>query len=102
MSKKEKRTREEMIEIAYKLQNSIMAVTGNKRPLRITTNREHTIIRIVWMRDYERKEWYVADGVRIVIEAFKQKYSIHIHEITKERDKRSAVWLTKRGTSPKV
>lgn len=99
MGRKEKLTREEMTDIAYELQDSIMAVSGNKRPIRITTNREHSIIRIVWMRDYERKEWYAAKEVQAVIDSFIEKYGIHIYEITKDRDKRTAVWLTKRGAS---
>lgn len=62
MSKSIKRTREEMVELAYDLQNSIIALCG-KRPVRIETNKDHQLFRVVWGHSYERKDWY--DGAAI-------------------------------------
>ena len=95
-----KKTREEMIELAYNLQEAIIAIT-KKRPTRITTNREHSILRVVWADSYEKREWYNGEGVRIVIEAFIQKYGIHINEIAKSREKKRHIWLTKRANAPR-
>ena len=90
-----KKTRDEMVELAYNLQEALIAIT-KKRPTRITTNREHSILRIVWADSYETRDWYNAEGVQIVIEAFIQKHGIHINEIVKSRAKKSHIWLTKR------
>ena len=95
-----KKTREEMIEIAYNLQNAIIEIT-KKRPVRITTNREHSILRLVWADGYETRDWYNGAAVRIVIEAFIQKHGIHINEIAKSREKKSHIWLTKRINAPR-
>jgi hypothetical protein len=94
-----KRTFEEMVKLAYDLQNAIIAVCG-KRPLRITTNKDFKLIRIVWTHSYEKKDWYDGVSIRIVIDAFMDKHKIHIREISKDQDKESAVWLTKSSTDP--
>lgn len=89
-------TKEEMIEIAYTIQDEIINAL-NKRPWKITTNREFTVIRIVWVRDYEKREWYDHSKVEEIIEKYIDKYGIYIREITKERDKKTSVWLTKKN-----
>ncbi len=94
-----KRTKEEMIKLAYDLQNAIIALCG-KRPLRITTNKDFKLLRVVWMDSYERKEWYNGTVMRILLDAFMDKNSIHVREITVGQDKASAVWLTKSSTDP--
>jgi len=94
-----KRSFDEMVELAYNLQNAILALCG-KRPLRITTNKDFKLLRIVWPQSYERKEWYNAIAIKILIEAFIDKHNIHIREIPVEDDKESAVWLTKKTTDP--
>lgn len=94
-----KRTREEMIELAYDIQNAVTALCG-KRPLRITTNKDHSVLRIVWMRDYERKEWYSGVAMKILIQAFTDKHKIHVKEITVDECNDSAVYLTKKSTDP--
>ncbi len=94
-----KRTREEMIELAYDLQNSIKALCG-KRPVRIETNKDHKLLRVVWGRDYERKDWYDGAAMGILLEAFGMKHGIHIRQIAVEQSKYSAVYLTKASTDP--
>ena len=95
----EKRTKEEMISLAYDLQNAITAFCGH-RPLRITTNKDFKLLRVVWMRDYERKEWYNGVGMKILLSAFSDKHHIPVREITAEESKESAVWLTKAENDP--
>ncbi len=92
-------SRETIVAIAYDLQNALTEIT-HKRPIRITTNREHSILRVVWPDKYEKKEWYNVTGVRIVLEAFEHKYGIHIRELAKSQEKKSAVWLTKKENDP--
>jgi hypothetical protein len=99
MSKKSKRTREEMVELAYSLQNAIKALCG-KRPVRIETNKDHKLLRVVWGRDYERKDWYDGAAMGILIDAFGSKHGIHIRQIAVEQSKHSAVYLTKASTDP--
>lgn len=99
MSKKKKRSREEMIELAYTLQDAIKALCG-KRPVRIETNKDHKLLRVVWGRDYERKEWYDGAAMGILLEAFGMKYGLYIREIPVEQSKHSAVYLTKASTDP--
>jgi len=94
-----KKTREEMIALAYDLQKAVTALCS-KRPLRITTNKDHKLLRIVWMKDYEKKEWYNAVGMKILITAFMDKYGIHVKEITSDQCNDSAVYLTKKSTDP--
>lgn len=94
-----KRSMDEMIKLAYDLQNAIIALCG-KRPLRITTNKDFKLLRILWMKDYERKEWYDGIAMKILIQAFSDKYGIHVREITPEQDNYSAVYLTKTATDP--
>lgn len=94
-----KRTMEEMITLAYDLQNAIIALCG-KRPLRITTNKDFKLLRILWMKDYERKEWYSGVAMKILIQAFSDKHGIHIREITPESDSHTSVYLTKTSTDP--
>jgi len=98
MSKK-KRTREEMVELAYDLQNAIIALC-KKRPVRIETNKDHQLFRIVWGHSYERKDWYNATAMKILIEAFGQKHNIHIREISLEQSKPHAIYLTKKELDP--
>ncbi len=97
MSKK--RTFEEMVKLAYDLQNAIIALCG-KRPLRITTNKDFKLLRVVWAQSYERKDWYDGVSMGILIDAFMDKHKIHVREISKDQDKESAVWLTKSSTDP--
>jgi len=99
MSRSKKRTREEMIELAYDLQNSIIALCG-KRPLRIETNKDHKLFRVVWGHSYERKDWYDGAAMRILIEAFGVKHNIHIREISIEQSKPHAIYLTTRLVDP--
>jgi hypothetical protein len=94
-----KKTRDEMIELAYDLQNAVTALCS-KRPLRITTNKDHKLLRIVWMKGYEKKEWYNAAGMKILTAAFTDKYGIQIREITVDECNDSAVYLTKKTTDP--
>jgi hypothetical protein len=94
-----KKTKDEMTELAYNLQNAVTALC-NKRPLRITTNKDHKLLRIVWMRDYEKKEWYNAVGMKILITAFTDKYGIQIREIVVDECNDSAVYLTKKSNDP--
>ena len=95
----EKRTKEEMISLAYDLQNAIVAFCGH-RPLRITTNKDFKLLRVVWMRDYERKDWYNGVGMKILLSAFSDKHHIQVREITVEESKESAVYLTKLENDP--
>jgi len=95
----QKKSREEMIALAYDLQNAVIAVCG-RRPLRITTNKDHKLLRIVWMESYERKEWYNAIAMKILIQAFTDKHKIHVKEITVDECNDSAVYLTKKTTDP--
>ena len=95
----EKRTKEEMITLAYDLQNAIVAFCGH-RPLRITTNKDLKLLRVVWMRDYERKDWYNGVGMKILLAAFSDKHHIPVREISNEESKESAVWLTKAENDP--
>jgi hypothetical protein len=97
--KSEKRTFEEMVELAYSLQEAVTALCG-RRPLRITTNKDYKLLRIVWMRDFEKKEWYDGVSMKILIQAFMDKHGIHIREIPIEESKESAVYLTKKDTDP--
>ena len=99
MSKSMKRTREEMVELAYDLQNAIKALCG-KRPVRIETNKDHQLFRVVWGHRYERKDWYDASAMRILIEAFGAKHNIHIREISLEQSKPHAIYLTKKELDP--
>jgi len=94
-----KKTREEMIELAYALQNAV-TVLCSKRPLRITTNKDNSILRIVWMKGYEKKEWYNAAGMKILTAAFTDKHGIYVKEITVDECNHSAVYLTKKSTDP--
>lgn len=94
-----KRNIEEMITLAYDLQNAVIALCG-KRPLRITTNKDHKLLRIVWMKSYEKKEWYEAVAMKILIQAFIDKHDIHVREITADECNDSAVYLTKKSTDP--
>lgn len=94
-----KRTKDEMIAIAYELQNEIVAALG-KRPVRITTNREFSILRLAWGPGYEKRDWYDPGKVAMILESFKAKYHIHINEISQEDDSRTAVWLTKAEHDP--
>jgi hypothetical protein len=95
----EKRSKEEMISLAYDLQNAIVAFCGH-RPLRITTNKDFKLLRVVWMQGYERKEWYNGVGMKILLAAFSDKHHIQVCEITAEESKESAVWLTKAENDP--
>ena len=99
MSKKKKRTKDEMIELAYSLQNAIKALCG-KRPVRIETNKDFKLLRVVWGRDYERKDWYDGAAMGILLEAFGMKHGIFIRQIAVEQSKYSAVYLTKASTDP--
>jgi len=101
MSRKNKKPREEMIALAYELQNEIMEATNGRRPWKITTNREHTVLRVVWQYGYEKREWYDGPSVNRIIEAFSEKCGINVHETTKDREKHTSVWLTKRENDPK-
>ncbi|HNW81739.1 MAG TPA: hypothetical protein PKG52_02495 [bacterium] len=94
-----KRSMDEMIQLAYDLQNAIIALCG-KRPLRITTNKDFKLLRILWMRDFERKGWYDGVAMKILIQAFSDKHGIPVREITPEQDNYSAVYLTKTSTDP--
>lgn len=89
-----KHTKEEMISLAFSLQEAVVALCG-RRPLRITTNKDFKVLRIVWMKDFERKEWYQNVGMKILISAFTDKHGIPIREVTAEDDSRTAVYLTK-------
>lgn len=92
-------TKDEMIKIAYELQDAITAAIG-KRPVRITTNRELTILRIVWGPNFEKKDWHDHKIMDAIIESFKRRTKIHIHEISIEEDSRTAVYLTKAANDP--
>ncbi len=92
-------TKEEMTDIAYMIQDEIITEL-KKRPWKITTNREFTIIRIVWDLGYEKREWYNQSKVDEIIKKYIEKYGIHIHEITKDRDKPTSIWLTKKNARP--
>jgi hypothetical protein len=94
-----KRTFDDMVKLAYDLQNAIIALCG-KRPLRITTNKDFKLLRVVWAQSFERKDWYDGVSMKILIDAFMDKHDIHVREITVEQDKESAVWLTKKTTDP--
>lgn len=101
MGKKKKKSKDEMIKMAYELQDAIQAVCEGRRPWHITTNREHTIIRVLWAEGYEKRRWYHAKDVEEVIDDFIEKYGIHTYETTRSKDKKTSVWLTKKGARPK-
>ena len=94
-----KRTMDEMIGLAYDLQNAIIAICG-RRPLRITTNKDFKLLRVMWMKDYERKEWYNGIAMKILLQAFYDKHGIYVREITSESDSHTSVYLTKTSTDP--
>jgi len=79
-------------DIAFRLQLSILAVTS-KSPVGIATDEERTHIKIVWSKGYSKKKWYNQTGVRIVIEAFIQKFQVNIHEIAEDKLSGEIVWL---------
>jgi len=91
-----KKTKEEMIELAYKIQEAIMKLTKGKRPWKITTNREFSVIRILWNQGYEKRDWHNNTEISILLKSFEEKYKIHIYETTKDKDKHTSVWLTKK------
>jgi len=99
MSAKERYTKEKMIEIAYELQKALIEALG-KKPWRITTNKEFSLLRIGWGAGYERRDWYDAKKVEAIIEEFSQEYNLHIYEITQEEDSRTSIWLTKAENDP--
>ena len=93
MSKKTKRTKDEMKVIARELELALFQACG-KKPFRITTNFEFTVMRIIWCKHFEKMPWYDHEPIQNVIAEFIQKYKIHIHEIERDKDPR-AQWLTK-------
>ncbi len=94
-----KKTKEEMIVIAYELQDALIAEL-HKKPCRIITNKDFSVIRISWGQNYEKKDWHNQEKIDAIIEEFKKKYSIHIREIGQEEDTYSSVWLTKAENDP--
>ncbi|MGI6394937.1 MAG: hypothetical protein ACOX2F_09490 [bacterium] len=89
-----KRTEKEMAELAGTLQNAVTALC-KKKPFGIVTNKNFKILRVVWMKNYEKEEWYNGIGMKILMQAFSDKHGINVKEVTVDECGGSTIYLVK-------